>query len=191
MKSVVLLCAVALFAVLSMSPSPAQAGPINLATLTCQKYQNEVIASPTNQEKLDPINTMMWLFGFSVAKTGAHVMYGDALTGFGFALDAECKSNPNESLQDALGVVKHSEKHPMDLTTLDCGTFKLRDADMRKNDAESADTIMMWLYGFAVQKSGGHILDADQLGQFKNKFSADCSKQPGRNLFDTLSAMKP
>ena len=45
---------------------------------------------------------MMWLFGYSVGKSGAHVMYGDALAGFGFALDAECKNNPAESLLDAL-----------------------------------------------------------------------------------------
>src|SRR5579885_3614847 len=138
MKSTASLLLAALCALLMLRPAPATALPINLATLTCQKYQNEVIASPTNDLKVDPINTVMWLFGFSVAKTGAHMMYGDALAGFGFALDAQCKNNPNESLQDALSAVQHNEKNPMDLTGLDCATFQKRDADMRKGDAESA-----------------------------------------------------
>lgn len=175
---------------LSLVSVASHAAPVNLATLTCQKYQNEVLAAPGVDQKADPINTVMWLFGYSVAKTGAHVMYGDALSSFGFALDAICKSNPNESLQDALGAVKHDEKNPMDLTTLDCGIFLQRHEEMIKSDKESAGTIMMWLFGFSVAKAGNHILDADRLGAFETKFTTECRARPERSLFDTLSALK-
>src|SRR6202041_1166480 len=141
----------------------SRAAQVNLATTTCVKYQNEVIAPPVPTPGADAINTMMWLFGYSVAKSGAHVMYGNALAGFGFALDAECKDNPNESLLDALSVVKPDSKNPMDLTGLECQTFAARHLDLVKTDAESANTIMMWLFGFAVAKSGGHVFDAGSL----------------------------
>ena len=181
-----------LLALLSLSfvSIASRAAPVNLATLTCQKYQNEVLAAPGADQKVDPINTVMWLFGYSVAKTGAHVMYGDALSSFGFALDAICKSNPNESLQDALAAVKHDEKNPMDLTTLDCGIFLQRHEEMVKSDKESAATIMMWLFGFSVAKAGNHILDADRLSAFETKFTTECRARPERSLFDTLSAVK-
>jgi hypothetical protein len=181
-----------LLALLSLSvfAGASHAAPVNLATLTCQKYQNEVLAAPGADQKADPINTVMWLFGYSVAKTGAHVMYGDALSSFGFALDAICKSNPNESLQDALAAVKHDEKNPMDLTTLDCGIFLQRHEEMIKSDKESAGTIMMWLFGFSVAKAGNHILDADRLGAFEAKFTTECRGRPERSLFDTLSVVK-
>jgi hypothetical protein len=168
----------------------SRATEINIATLTCVKYQNEVMAPPTAAPGSDPINTMMWLFGYSVAKSGAHVMYGNALAGFGFALDAECKNNPAESLLDALAVVKPDSKNPMDLNGLECETFATRHLDLVKSDAESANTIMMWLFGFAVAKSGGHVFDAGALGTFESALMADCKKYPGRNLFDALTGVK-
>jgi hypothetical protein len=168
----------------------SRAAEVNIATLSCVKYQNEVIAPPVAAPGSDPINTMMWLFGYSVAKSGAHVMYGDALAAFGFALDAECKNNPTESLFDALSAVKPDAKNPMDLNGLECQTFAARHLDLKKSDAESADTIMMWLFGFSVAKSGSHILDAASLGVFEEALMADCKKYPGRNLFDALSAVK-
>jgi HdeA/HdeB family len=168
----------------------SRSAEVNIATLSCVKYQNEVIAPPTAAPGSDPINTMMWLFGYSVAKSGAHVMYGNALAGFGFALDAECKNNPTESLLDALSGVKPDSKNPMDLTGLECQTFATRHLDLLKSDAESANTIMMWLFGFAVAKSGGHIFDADALGSFESALLADCSKYPGRSLFDALAGVK-
>jgi hypothetical protein len=168
----------------------SRAAEVNIATLSCVKYQNEVMAPPTAAPGSDPINTMMWLFGYSVAKAGAHVMYGNALAGFGFALDAECKNNPTESLLDALSVVKPDSKNPMDLTGLECDTFATRHLDLVKSDAESANTIMMWLFGFAVAKSGGHIFDAGALGTFESALMGDCKKHPGRNLFDALTAVK-
>jgi hypothetical protein len=168
----------------------SRAAEVNIATLTCVKYQNEVMAPPTAAPGSDPINTMMWLFGYSVAKSGAHVMYGNALAGFGFALDAECKNNPTESLLDALSAVKPDSKNPMDLTGLECETFATRHLDLVKSDAESANTIMMWLFGFAVAKSGGHVFDAGALGTFESALMADCKKYPSRNLFDALTGVK-
>jgi hypothetical protein len=166
------------------------AAEINIATLTCVRYQNEVIAPPVATAGSDPINMMMWLFGYSVAKSGAHVMYGDALAGFGFALDAECKNNPAESLLEALGAVKPNAKNPMDLTALECQTFAARHLQLMQSDAESAHTIMMWLFGFAVAKSGSHLLDAGGLGAFEDALMGDCKKSPGRSLFDELTAVK-
>src|ERR1700754_1906527 len=115
----------------------SRAAPINLATMTCVRYQNELIAPAAPTVGGDAINTMMWLFGFSVGKSGAHVMYGDALAGFGFALDAECKNHPDEGLTDALTKVKPSDKNPMDLSTLDCSTFSKRHLDLARTDRDS------------------------------------------------------
>ena len=168
----------------------SRAAEVNIATLSCVKYQNEVIAPPVAAPGSDPINTMMWLFGYSVAKSGAHVMYGDALAAFGFALDAECKNNPTESLFDALSAVKPDAKNPMDLNGLECQTFAARHLDLKKSDAESADTIMMWLFGFSVAKSGSHLFDADGLGSFEASLMADCKKYPGRSLYDALAGIK-
>jgi hypothetical protein len=168
----------------------SRAANVNIATLTCVKYQNEVIAAPNPAPGSDPINTMMWLFGYSVAKSGAHVMYGDALASFGFALDAECKDNPAESLLEALSAVKPNTKNPMDLTELECQTFAARHLDLVKSDLESANTIMMWLYGFAVAKAGGHLFDADAVGTFESALMGDCQKNPGRSLFDELTGVK-
>jgi hypothetical protein len=169
----------------------SRAAPTNLATMTCVRYQNELIAPAVPAPGFDAINTMMWLFGFSVGKAGAHVMYGDALAGFGFALDAECKNNPGESLLDALAGIKPDSKNPMDLSELECQTFASRHLDLVKSDRESADTIMMWLYGFAVAKSGSHLFEPAGLGGFEGSLLADCQKNPGRSLFDELGSIKP
>jgi hypothetical protein len=168
----------------------SRAAEVNIATLTCVRYQNEVMAPPNAAPSADPINTMMWLFGYAVAKSGAHVMYGNALAGFGFALDAECKDHPVESLLEALSAVKPDAKNPMDLTELECQTFAARHLELLQSDAESANTIMMWLFGFAVAKSGGHIYDAGALSTFESALMGDCKKYPGRNLFDALSAVR-
>lgn len=168
----------------------AYAAPVNLATLTCVRYQNEVIAPPAAAPGADAINTMMWLFGYSVGKSDAHVMYGDALAGFGFALDAECKNNPMESLLDALAKIKPDHKNPMDLTGLECETFASRHLELLQSDRESADTIMMWLFGFAVAKTGSHLFESSGLKDFEASLMADCKKDPGRSLFDELVAVK-
>jgi hypothetical protein len=168
----------------------SRAAEINIATLTCVKYQNDVIAPLNAAQGADPINTMMWLFGYSVAKSGAHVMYGGALAGFGFALDVECKDKPAESLLAALSAVKPDAKNPMDLTGLKCQTFAARHLELMQSDAESATTIMMWLFGFAVAKSGSYVFDAGAVSAFESTLMGDCKKYPDRNLFDALSAVK-
>lgn len=117
-------------------------------------------------------------------------MYPDGLTAFGFALDGECKSNPVESLLDALAVVKPEAKNPMDLAALECATFAPRHVELARTDAESATTIMMWLFGFSVARSGSHIFDADSLNSFQAVLLADCAKHPKRSLFDALTAVK-
>ena len=49
---------------------------------------------------------------------------------------------------------------------------------------------MMWLYGFAVAKSGRHLFDSSGLKNFETALLADCKKYPGRSLFDELAAVK-
>lgn len=180
----------AIFLCLCCFAGTSRAAQVDLATLTCVRYQNEIMAPPVPAAGADAINTMMWLFGYSVGKSGAHVMYGDALAGFGFALDAECKNNPTMSLLDALATIKPDSKNPMDLTALECQTFASRHLELLQSDRESADTIMMWLFGFAVAKSGSHVFDSSGLKSFEDSLMTDCKKYPGRNLFDALAAVK-
>jgi hypothetical protein len=172
-------------------PCLSRAAELNLATLSCARYENEVLPAAASNPTADSINTVMWLFGYSVARSGAHVMYPDALTAFGYALDGECKSNPIESLLDALAVVKPEAKNPMDLTGLECATFASRHVELARTDLESANTIMMWLFGFSVARSGSHIFDADLLVVFQTALLADCAKHPKLALFDALGAVKP
>jgi hypothetical protein len=171
-------------------PCVGRAAGLNLATLSCAKYENEVLPAAVSSPTADTINTVMWLFGYSVAKSGAHVMYPEALTAFGFALDGECKSNPVESLLDALAIVKPEAKNPMDLTALECATFASRHIELARTDTESATTIMMWLFGFSAARSGSHIFDADSLNAFQTALLADCAKHPKLALFDALTTLK-
>jgi hypothetical protein len=173
-----------------VAPCLSRAAEFNLATLSCGKYENEVLPAAASNPTADTLNTVMWLFGYSVAKSGAHVMYPEALAPFGFALDNECKSNSAESLLDALAVVKPDPKNPMNLTTLDCAAFASRHVELARTDPESATTIMMWLFGFSVARSGSHIFNADALGSFQAALLADCAKQPKQTLFDALTAVK-
>jgi hypothetical protein len=175
---------------LCLAPCISRAGGLNLATLTCDKYENEVLPAAASNPTADSLNTVMWLFGYSVAKSGAHVMYPEALAPFGFALDNECKSNPRESLLDALAVVKPDPKNPMDLTTLECKAFASRHMELARTDPESATTIMMWLFGFSVARSGSHIFDANSLSSFETALLADCAKHSTQALFDALTAVK-
>ena len=172
------------------APRMSPATELNLATLTCGKYENEVLPAAASNPAVDSLNTVMWLFGYSVAKSGAHVMYPGALGPFGFALDNECKSNPAESLLDALGIVKPEPKNPMDLATLECAVFASRHVELARTDPESATTIMMWLLGFSVARSGSHIFDADSVNSFQAALLADCAKHPKQGLFDALTAVK-
>jgi hypothetical protein len=171
-------------------PRLSRAAELNLATLTCGKYENEVLPAAASNPTADSLNTVMWLFGYAVAKSGAHVMYPDALAPFGFALDNECKSNPVESLLDALAIVKPEAKNPMDLTALECATFASRHVEFARTDSDSANSIMMWLFGFSVARSGSHLFDADSLNSFQTALLADCAKHPKDSLFDRLGAVK-
>jgi hypothetical protein len=167
-----------------------RAAEINLVTTSCSKYQNEIVGPAAPTPTPDPINIVMWLFGYSVAKSGSHYMYGEALAGFGFSLDAECKNNPSESLLDALAAVKPSSKNPMDLSSLDCATFSKRHLELAGKDAEGAKTIMMWLFGFAVATSGSHLYDPGGYEAFPSALLAECAKRPERSLFEALGTVK-
>jgi hypothetical protein len=184
-----------------LMPIIGRAGELNLATLSCDKYENEILPSmgppqnttpPQNSNAAknpDSINTVMWLFGFSVAHLGEHVMYGDALTSFGFALDAECKNNPSTSLLEAVTIIRPKRDKPMDLTTLNCATFESRHVELTRTDPESADTIMMWLFGFSVGQSGSHLFDASALTHFASALQTRCTQHPDDSLFDALAAV--
>jgi hypothetical protein len=177
----------ALLLLACLLPGVGRAADINLATLSCDKYENEIL--PSTGSAPDPINTVMWLFGFSVAKAGEHVMYGDALTSFGFALDAECKNNPSTSLLQALTTIRPKRDKPMDLTALSCATFESRHADSSRTDPDSANTIMMWLFGYSVGQSGSHFFSADALGHFASALQTRCEQHPDDSLFDALAAV--
>ena len=131
----------------------------------------------------------MWLFGYSVAKAGEHLMYGDSLSMFGFALDAECKNCPTTSLLEALTTVRPKHDKPMDLTTLNCATWESRHEISAKNDPDSATTIMMWLLGYSVGLSGGHLYDSGALPKFSASLHARCTQHPEDSLFDSLAAL--
>jgi hypothetical protein len=171
----------------SLAPLRSRAVPLDLGTVTCAKYENEVLTS----DKTDPIDTVMWLFGFSIAKSGDRVMYGDSLKSFGFALDAECKNNPASTLLESVTAVKSKRENPMDLTRLDCATFAPRHVSLRKSDPESANTLAMWMFGYAVGLSGDHMFDSDALAKFDAALLERCNAHPQDSLFDALSAPNP
>ena len=176
-----------LFAALLLAQS-GHAASLDLAMVSCAKYENEVLASTLPGYTVDPIDTVMWLFGFSIAKAGERAMYGDSLSAFGFALDTECKKNPAKSLLDAVTVVKSKRDNPMDLTRLDCATFETRHVGLRKSDPESANTLTMWLFGYSVAMSDSHILDPEGLAKFDAALDERCIKNPQDSVFDALSA---
>jgi hypothetical protein len=176
--------------VLCLAPCASRAGVLNLATLSCAKYENEVLPAAAASTAADSLNTVMWLFGYAVAKSGAHVMYPDALAPFGFALDGECKTNPVETLLDALAIVKPETKNPMDLTAVECATFGPRHVAMSKSDPESANTIMMWLFGYSTAMAKSHLFDADSLGAFQAALLDRCAKHADTSLFDALITVR-
>ncbi len=177
--------------IVCLAPCAARAEVLDLATLSCAKYESEVLPAAAASTTADSINTVMWLFGYAVAKSGAHVMYPDALAPFGFALDGECKSNPAETLLDALAIVKPETKNPMDLTAVECASFGTRHVAMAKSDPESANTIMMWLFGFSTAGSKSHLFDARSLDAFRAALLEQCAKHADGSLFDALNAVKP
>lgn len=180
-----------ILAIALLLPPRTHAVELNLAAVSCSKYENEVLTSNLPGDAADPIDTVMWLFGFSVAKSGERAMYGDSLTAFGFALDAECKNNPMSTLLEAVTAVRSKRDNPMDLTRLDCATFETRHVALRKSDPESANTLTMWLLGYAVGRAGTHVLDAGSLSKFDAALDDRCTKHPEDSLFDALVAPNP
>ncbi len=168
-------------------PRLACAGPLNLATLSCATYENEVLTSTVPGYTADPIDTVMWLFGFSVARSGERAMYGDSLTAFGFALDAECKNNPDTTLLAAVTSVKSKRQNPMDLTSLPCSVYETRHVALRKSEPEGANTLTMWLFGYSVGLTKGHELDAAGLAKFDAQVDEHCTQKPDDTLFDALN----
>jgi|HubBroStandDraft_1064217.scaffolds.fasta_scaffold00241_21 hypothetical protein len=183
-------CLIGIALTVCLAPCMSRAAQLNLATLSCEKYETEVLPASVSNPTADNINTVMWLFGYSVAKAGGHAMYPEALTAFGFALDGECKTNPAESVLDALAFVKPEPKHPLDIAALECSTFASRHIQLARADPESATTIMMWLFGFSTARSGSHIFDADLLNSFQSGLLANCDTHPSLSLFDALSKAK-
>jgi hypothetical protein len=175
----------------ALLPRFAHSAVLNLATLSCATYENEVLASTLPGYTTDPIDTVMWLFGFSVAKSGQRFMYGDSLTAFGFALDTECKNNPTSTLLQAVSTVQSKRQNPMDLTRLDCATFATRHQSLAKSDPESAKTLTMWLFGYAIALSGSHVLDAESLPKFDDSLNDRCAKHPDDSVYDALNAPNP
>src|SRR5450755_4058421 len=175
---------------LCLFPCMIRAGELNLATLTCAKYEGEVLPAAATNPTADSLNTVMWLLGYAVAKSGARVMYPEALAPFGFALDGECKTNPAETLLDALAIAKPEAKNPLNLSALECPAFATRHMELARTDPESATTIMMGLFGFSVARSGSHSFDAQLLKAFEGKLLNYCAQHPAASLFDALSAVK-
>lgn len=175
---------------MSLIPCASNAGAVDLATFSCASYQDQILnAAPADQSE-DALNFSMWLFGYAVARSGDHAIYGNGLQAFGNALDEECKSRPAASLLDAVAAIKPNGTNPMDLRELDCATFESRHADLVRSDHESARTIMMWLFGFAAGKAGGQVIDSSLVDDFAKALAAQCAKRSTGSVFDALVAVK-
>jgi len=168
----------------------AQAAVINLGALRCDAYQKDILNASATAPAEDALNLVMWLYGFAVAKSGAHAIYTDGLQAFGNALDLECKTHPATSVLDAVLTVRPSSPNALDLSGVACGGYERRHADLEKTDPESAKTLMMWLFGFAVGKAGGHSVDSAAVGDFAQRLAAECTLHPDGKLYESLTAVK-
>lgn len=173
---------------LACLPRPGSALQLDLATLSCAGYHQVILNAESPVPHPDSIDLVMWLLGYSVANSGAHVMYSDALASFGFALDAECFDRPASSLLTAIGRVRPRNTTPLDLTALSCREFEERHAKLRQSDPESADTIMNWLRGFATARAGSTVLDTGGLRDFEDALSKVCEANGQESLYDALNA---
>lgn len=175
-------------ALLACLPRPGRAIELNLATLSCAGYHQVILDPRAPVPHPDSINLVMWLLGYSVAQSGAHVMYSDALASFGFALDAECFDRPASSLLAAIARVRPRNTTPLDLETLSCREFESRHAKLEQSDQESADTIMNWLHGFATARAGSTLMDTGALRDFEDALRKECEANGQESLYDALSA---
>jgi hypothetical protein len=180
----------ALLLCLFFLPGVGNAGVFNLATFTCDSYENQILNHPPVEKSEDAVNYAMWLFGYAVGRKGDHSIYSNGLQTFGTALDEECKRRPAASVLDALGSINPANENPMDLKELDCATFETRHADMAKSDVASARTIMMWLFGFSTARAGGHVLDTDAVDDFDKALAKQCSLHAQGMLYDALIAVR-
>ena len=171
-------------------PCVGKATVFELATFSCDSYENQILnPSPSGQSE-DAVNFSMWLFGFAVGRSGDHSIYSNGLQTFGTALDDECKRRPAATLLDALKSISPANSNPMDLKELDCSTFEARNADLARTDPTGARTIRMWLYGFAVGTAGGRVLDTNGLEDFDKSLTKQCSLHGKGSLFDALTAAR-
>jgi hypothetical protein len=178
-----------LFCVLCL-PGLSRAGVFNLATFTCDSYENQILNAPPTAQSEDAVNFSMWLFGYAVGHTGGHAIYSAGLQAFGNALDVDCKSRPTATLLDAVSAINPANDNPMDLRELDCATFEARQGDLAHSDADSARTIMMWLYGFSVGRTAGRVLDTDAVEVFNQALAKQCKARPQGSLYDALVAVR-
>jgi hypothetical protein len=177
----------ACFVVGAFASGLARASELNLGTMTCASFESDILNSTEANQQADALDVVMWIFGYAVAQSGAQVMYGDALQQFGNALDTACKQNPASAVLDVLGPIKFFDSHPMDLTQLGCSTYEERHAEMIKTDAQGANTLMMWLYGFAAGKAGSRVLDTALLPSFADKLAAECVAHPHASLYAAVA----
>lgn len=173
----------------ALSPGAGRAAVMDVAATSCDRYEAQMQEVDQGNPRFDPIDTVMWLFGFSVARSGNHVMYGGALTSFGFALDAQCKDNPDMQLGEALKRVKPKHDDPMDLTTLNCSTFEMRHLELTRTDAQSATTLLTWVLGFSVGLSDGHVLDLNALHRFDTQLAERCTLYPRVSVYEALHSL--
>jgi hypothetical protein len=171
-------------------PGSGHAGVFNLATFTCDSYESQILNAPPGAKSEDAVNFAMWLFGYAAGHSGDHAIYSNGLQTFGNALDVDCRSRPTASLLDAVSAINPANEQPMDLKELDCDTFEARQRDLAHSDADSARTIMMWLFGFSVGKTGGRVFDTDAVGDFDVALAKQCKDHPQGSLYDALVAVR-
>jgi hypothetical protein len=55
-----------------------------------------------------------------------------------------------------------------------------------QSDASSANTIMMWLFGYSVAQSGSHVFDASKVTAFAATLQSRCAQHPEESVYDVL-----
>ena len=57
--------------------------------------------------------------------------------------------------------------------------------------AEDAVNLVMWMYGYAVARSGARAIATDGLQAFGNALDLECKAHPAASVLDALLAVKP